>query len=123
MSSWSTEDLARFERAGTIDIAPLRADGRTLRRPTPVWVAVVDGAPHVLAGGGEGTAWFRAGVAQGAGQVTVEGTTYDVAFERTDQERGADVVAAFDRKYARSGYFNHARVHRSPHVGLRVTPR
>ncbi|MFT4110829.1 DUF2255 family protein [Propionicimonas sp.] len=105
-----------------LHVAPLRPDGATTGTPTWIWSVVVDGRLFVRAWNGIRSRWYQAAMTQHAGQITVAGTTYDVAFQPADLALRDRIDAAYRSKYADSPYLS-PMVSAGPQAaGVEVTP-
>ncbi len=99
-SDWSPEALDRIGPAEELQIAGRRANG-TLRAPITIWSVAVGGSVYVRAVAGRAAGWHRGTQIRREGQITVEGTTYDVVFSSADPALGAEIDEAFRAKYVR----------------------
>ena len=102
------EQVNDFSRADDFHIAPYRADGRTPGTPTWIWSVVVDGELYVRAWNGLQSRWYGSAKSQGAGEITIAGQTYRVAFELISgagyEQLQAAIDTAYQTKYADSAY-------------------
>jgi len=97
--NWTSADLTSFRETSDVHIAPLRADGTTYGTPTRIWAVVVDNAVYVRPASGPTSSCYAAAIAQGAGQIAVAGTTFDVTFEAGDTDTYDVIDAAYAKKY------------------------
>lgn len=104
MKRWDASEIKKIAASDDLHIAPFRADGVTCGTPTWIWNVVVDGRLFVRAWNGQRSRWYGSAMTQRGGQITVGGTTYDVAFVPADAEMLDAVDAAYSAKYAGSTY-------------------
>lgn len=90
------EQVNDFSRADDFHIAPYRADGRTPGTPTWIWSVIVDGELYVRAWNGLQSRWYGSAKSQGAGEITIAGQTYRVAFELISGAGHEQLQAAID---------------------------
>ena len=103
MTTWTNDELAKIGDAEELRIAPLRRDG-TQRTPVPVWVVRDGERLHVRSYRGINSAWYRAALATGTGQIQANGADKDVTFQpETDPDVNDQIDAAYRSKYARYG--------------------
>ncbi|WP_108259594.1 DUF2255 family protein [Mangrovicoccus ximenensis] len=120
---WSEGTLAQIAAADGLRIAPFRADGTTCGTPTFIWSVVLDGAVYVRPYSGARSSWHRAALAQKAGKIVVEGTSFEVAFEAADPALADLIDAAYREKYRKSGYLAPMISERCRQAGIRILPR
>lgn len=123
--SWTRDDLKCVMDNDDLHIAPYRPDGATPGTPTWIWAVVVDGELYVRAYNGQNSRWYRAAKEQGMGQISLAGTTRDVAFKPLT---GSDdfqvrIDDAYHTRYAGSPYLDHMVGAASRTATLRITPR
>jgi hypothetical protein len=104
MSVWSKDDLRRIAEADELEVAPVREDGVTYRKPTTIWSVALDSALYVRAYKGRQSLWYQAALRQRAGQITAAGVTNDVSFEPVDGPIIERIDDAYRAKYGRSPY-------------------
>ena len=98
-NNWTSAELTSLRETSDVHIAPLRADGTTYGTPTRIWAVVVEDEVYVRPASGPTSSWYAAAIAQGAGQITVAGTTFDVTFEAGDTATYDAIDAAYAQKY------------------------
>jgi hypothetical protein len=102
MTTWTPDDLARFDRADEIGVASRRTDG-TLRRFVTVWFVRLGDDLYVRSAYGPDNGWYRRAKASGSGRVRAGGVERDVTFEEPDPGLAEDLHAAYRAKYDRYG--------------------
>ncbi len=122
MSGWDSAELAAIVEADDLHIAPFRADGVTVGTPTWIWCVAVDGELFVRAYTGVQSRWYTAAMAQGAGQITAAGITYDVAFEAAAGEIDARIDDAYRAKYPGNEYLEPMLVPAVQAATVRIRP-
>ena len=124
MTTWTSNELDRIEKAEELQIASLRSDG-TLRKPVIIWVVRVGDDLYVRSVNGRTSAWFRGVESRHEGQVRAEGVVKDVAFvEETDSLINEQIDAAYAAKYRR--YASIAKSMTTPDVRattIKLVPR
>jgi hypothetical protein len=123
MRQWDEQELALFASTDEMQIAPLNPDGVTYRRPTVIWMMVVDGALYARASRGLRSRWYQAAIAQGAGRIIVAGHNYEVAFEREDPALHDAVEDAMRTKYAHTPFWSPTAPARTREAGVRILSR
>jgi hypothetical protein len=91
MTTWTSEDLAKFDAADEFEVSSLRPDG-TLTGPRTIWAARDGDELYVRSVNGPGAAWFRSTRARHEGHIQAGGAEWDVTFE--DVDHGSDHTAA-----------------------------
>lgn len=120
---WSDKQLDAFAQSDDLHIAPFRDDGVKTGTPTWIWSVVVDGGLYVRAYSGIGSRWYRAALAQKAGQIRAAGGVYDVAFAPvTDAALNDRIDAAYRVKYASSRYLAPMIGAQARAATVRITP-
>ncbi|MFJ3804741.1 DUF2255 family protein [Streptomyces sp. NPDC090088] len=123
MRQWDATDLALFTDTDEMQIAPLNPDSVTYRRPTVIWMMVVDGGLYARANRGLHSHWYQAPIAQRAGRITVADRTYEVTFEREKPALRSAVEDAMRTKYAHSPFLSPTAPARTREAGVHITPR
>ncbi|GGA96576.1 DUF2255 family protein [Allosediminivita pacifica] len=121
--TWTPQQLATFAETDDFRIAPFREDGRTAGTPTFIWSVVSDGALYVRAYSGQNSSWYRAALAQGAGQIQADGETHDVHFNKADGDSLDGIDAAYREKYGDSQYLAPMISQRCRAATVEVLPR
>lgn len=98
-NNWTSAKLQSFRETSDVHIAPLRADGSTHGTPTRIWAVVADNEVYVRPASGPTSSWYTAAIAQAAGRITVDATTFDVTFEAGDTDSYDAIDAAYVQKY------------------------
>lgn len=99
MTRWTPEALTSIEAEPDLYVSPFREDGTTYGTPTQTWALVVEGDVYVRAANGQNSRWYQAAISQGAGRVRVNGTNYEVTFERADDAPAEAIDEAYEDKY------------------------
>jgi len=99
---WTTDELARIDKASELRIASRRPDG-TLRPYTTIWHSTLGDALYIRSAHGPGNGWFRRAVASGTGRISAGGVEKDVTFELAEPGIRADLDRALHGKYDRFG--------------------
>jgi hypothetical protein len=121
--SWNTHQLPQLAAADDCRIAPFREDGVTPGTPTFIWSVVSGDNVYVRAYSGQRSSWYRAAVAQRAGQMHMAGATHTVRFEPVDGEAVNDAIDnAYRSKYANSRYLASMVSDRARAATVRVMP-
>ena len=120
---WSKQDIDAIAASDDLHIAPFRADGKTAGTPTWIWSVVVEGQLYVRAYSGQTSRWYKSAMAQGAGQITAAGSTYDVDFALVEGSLNDRIDAAYRAKYASSQYLPPMIGPRARAATVRITPR
>jgi hypothetical protein len=101
MTTWTSSELSRIEKAEELQIASLRKDG-TLRKPVIIWVVRVGDELYVRSVNGRTSAWFRGVESRHEGQIRAGGVVKDVAFvEETNSSVNDQIDTAYTTKYRR----------------------
>lgn len=120
---WNVRQQAQIAATESFRVAPYRADGKTPGTPTYIWFVQVSGRLFVRAYSGTGSSWFRAGLAQRAGQIVLDGKALDVVFAPVDPGLAAAIDGAYRAKYASSRYLAPMISARARAATLEVLPR
>jgi hypothetical protein len=124
MTTWTSSELNKIEKAEELQIASLRADG-TLRKPVIIWVVRVGDELYVRSVNGRTSAWFRGVESLHEGQIRAGGVVKDVTFvEVSDSKINDQIDAAYVTKYRR--YASIARSMTTPAVRaatIKLVPR
>jgi len=97
MNSFTSDEIARFDRTDELRIAGRRADD-SLRKAVIIWMVTHEGELYVRSVNGPDAAWFRGTQIQSRGHVSAGGIEKDVAFTRVDDLDDA-LDAAYVAKY------------------------
>jgi hypothetical protein len=100
MTSWTSDELDRIEKAEELEIAALRADG-TLRKPVTIWVVRHGDDFYIRSGYGNRAAWYRGIQRRREGHIKTGGVEKDVAFVDADPALNDQIDAAYRSKYRR----------------------
>jgi len=101
MSTWTSDELNRIEKAEELQITSLRSDD-TLRKPRIIWVVRVGDDLYVRSVNGRTSDWFRGVQTRLAGHIRAGGVDKDVAFvEESDSNINAQIDTAYAAKYRR----------------------
>jgi hypothetical protein len=101
MTTWTSDELNKIEKAEELRIASLQADGK-LRKPVIIWVVRLGDDLYVRSVNGRTGAWFRSTQVRHAGHIQAGGIDRDVAFvEEADPDLNAQIDAAYRTKYRR----------------------
>jgi hypothetical protein len=120
-TNWTNEQMDVLERAGEIDIAPLREDGDP-GRPTTIWLVRVDNDLYVRSYRGPEGHWYRAATRAGRGRVSVSGNAYAVVLEPAPEIDQAVIDEAYRAKYGRSSYVDAMVTTDAAATTLRLSP-
>jgi hypothetical protein len=85
MPDWTAQALHQLESNQEVHVATRRRDG-TLRRPRIIWVVTAGNRVFICSTNGRDSAWFRAAIATGAGQIQARRAAYDVTFTQVHDE-------------------------------------
>jgi hypothetical protein len=114
MTTWTSDELNRIEKAEEMQIASLRRDG-TLRNPVTIWVVRVGDELYIRSVYGRDSGWFRGTQVRHEGHIRAGGVNKDVTFvEETDLHIQEQIDAAYRAKYRR---------YAASIVGSTVTPQ
>lgn len=101
MSTWTAEEARAISAPDEVRVAPRRADG-SLRSSTIIWIVAVGDRVFIRSANGPDAAWYRAARRTGSGQLLSAGTTHEVSFTHSTDERDlAAVDAAYRATYRR----------------------
>jgi hypothetical protein len=124
MTTWTSDELNKIEKAEELQIASLRRDG-TLRKPVIIWVVRVGDDLYVRSVNGRTSNWFRGVETHYKGHVRAGGVDKDVTFvEETASDINDQIDAAYTTKYRR--YANIAKSMTTPLVRaatIKLVPR
>ena len=100
MSTWTSEELKKIEKADELTLSSLRNDG-TYRNPVIMWVVRVADALYVRAVKGRTGPWFRGTQTRHAGRIRSGGVEKEVTFvEAPDSPLHPEIDAAYVQKYS-----------------------
>lgn len=100
MTTWTSAELQKIEKADELDLASIRQDG-TLRNPVTIWVVRVGDDLFVRAVKGR-SGWFRGVLTRHKGRIRSGGVEKDVTFvEESDSALSGQIDAAYREKYRR----------------------
>jgi hypothetical protein len=100
MTTWTSDELSKFDAADELEIASLRRDGK-LRSPVTIWVVRVGDDLYVRSVNGRTGSWFRRTQVRGEGHVRAGGVERDVGFVEPDRDIDDQIDAAYRTKYRR----------------------
>jgi hypothetical protein len=101
MSTWTTAELEKIEKADELDLSSLRQDG-TYRNPVTMWVVRVGDGVYVRSVKGRGGPWFRGTLTRREGCIRSGGVEKDVMFvDETDPIINQQIDAVYREKYRR----------------------
>jgi hypothetical protein len=101
MTTWTSDELNKIDRAEELQIASLRSDG-TLRNPVTIWVVRIGDDLYVRSVNGRTSAWFRGSQLRHEGHIQAGGVEEDVTFvEEAAPEINDQIDAAYRTKYRR----------------------
>jgi hypothetical protein len=100
MTTWTSDELNKIEKAEELQLASLRRDG-TLRKPVTIWVIRLDDDLYVRCVNGREGAWFRGTQVRHEGRVWAGGVEKDVSFVDADPDLNDRVDAIYRTKYRR----------------------
>ena len=101
MTTWTSDEFNKIERAEELQIASLRRDG-TLRKSLPIWVVRVGEDLYVRSMNGRTAAWFRGVQERHEGHIRAGGVDKDVTFgEESNSEVNDQIDRAYGTKYGR----------------------
>ncbi len=123
MMAWNPDEIARISATDDLHIAPFRADGKTTGTPTWIWSVVIDDRLFVRAWNGTRSRWYRSAIAQGAGQITAAGSTFDVTFTPAEPALQDRIDDAYRAKYAGSSYLPPMVAAGPQEATVEITPR
>lgn len=84
---------------------------------------MLGGQLYVRAYSGQASRWYQSAMAQGAGQITAAGATYNVDFAPAEGALNDRIDAAYRAKYASSQYLPPMISPRARAATVRITPR
>ena len=101
MTTWTSEELEKIERADELNLSSLRQDG-TYRNPVIMWVVRVGDDLYVRAVKGRTGPWFRGTQTRHAGRIRSGGVEKEVDFvEAPNSPLHKEIDAAYREKYHR----------------------
>ena len=101
MTEWTSDELAKIEKADELNLSSLRRDG-SYRNPVIMWVVRVDDDLYVRCVNGRKGAWFRGTQTRHEGQIRAGGVVKDVSFmEDSDPAVNEKINDAYRTKYRR----------------------
>jgi hypothetical protein len=101
MTTWTSDDLNKIEKAEELKIASLRHDG-TLQNPVIIWVVRLGDDLYVRSVNGRTSAWFRGAQMRYEGHIQAGDVEKDVTFvEEADPDLNDQIDAAYRTKYRR----------------------
>ena len=99
MTTWTSEELGKIERADELNLSSLRKDG-TYRNPVIMWVVRVGDDLYVRAVKGRTGPWFRGTQTRHSGRIRSGGVEKEVNFvEAPDSPYHEEIDAAYREKY------------------------
>ncbi len=96
MTTWTSDELDRIDRAEELDLASVRDDG-TLRAPVIMWVVREGDDLYVRSVNGRGSSWFRGAQKRHEARIRAGGVEKDVSLVETEADDAVD--AAYHAKY------------------------
>jgi hypothetical protein len=123
MTTWTTDELDRVERAEELHVTTARPDG-SLRPWVPIWVVRVGDDVIVRSYRGPDGAWYRHATHLAHGRIRTSGLERDVEFAPSDTTTSA-VDDAYRAKYGRyaGSYLDPMLTDRATATTLRLLPR
>jgi hypothetical protein len=100
MTTWTSDELNKIEKAEELQLASLRRDG-TLRKPITIWVVRHDDDLYVRCVNGREGAWFRGTQVRHEGRIWAGGVEKDVSFVDADPDLNDRIDAVYRTKYHR----------------------
>jgi hypothetical protein len=123
-ASWAPGELAQIDVARELEIATRRADG-TLRRWVPIWVVSTGGQVYVRTWYRRDTGWFGHVLGSPRARIRVPGLEADVVVGDVGPgtpELRAEIDAAYQAKYGRSGGTERMVTDEAAAATLRLSP-
>ena len=101
MTTWTSEELKKIEKADELNLSSLRQDG-TYHNPVIMWVVRVRDDLYVRAVKGRTGPWFRGTQTRHEGRIRSGDVEKDVTFvEEPDSPFHKEIDAAYREKYRR----------------------
>jgi hypothetical protein len=126
VTGWTSDELAKIDRAEELRLASRRRDG-TLRNPVTVWVVRAGDDLYVRSMYGRTAAWFRGSQTRGDGRIMAGGVEKDVTFDYVDADDKVNdqVDDGYRTKYRRyaAGIINHMLTPEVKAATIRLVPR
>ena len=125
MTSWTSEELNKIEKAEELKIASLRRDG-TLRNPVIIWVVRIGDDLYVRSVNGRTSAWFRGVQTRYEGHIRAGGVGKDVTFvEEPDTNINNQIDSAYATKYRRyaASIISHINGSEARAATIKLVPR
>jgi len=98
MTTWSTDELTKIERAEELEITSLRRDGTMTKRVT-IWVVRNGDEIYVRSVNGRTAPWFRATQVRHEGRIQAGGIGKDVTFVDANPDINDNLDAVYRTKY------------------------
>ena len=121
MTTWTTDELDRVERAEELHVTTARPDG-SLRQWVPIWVVCVGDELIVRSYRGPDGAWYRHATHLPQGRIRAGGLERDVEPSDTTTNSVDDAYRAKYGRYAGS-YLDPMLTDRATAATLRLLPR
>lgn len=101
MTTWTSDELKRIEKAEELQVASFRGDD-TLRNWAIIWMVRVGDDIYARSVNGRTSAWFRGMQTRHKGRMRAGGVVKDVTFvEEFDPAINDQINAAYRTKYSR----------------------
>jgi hypothetical protein len=101
MTTWTSDELNKVEKAEELQIRSLQGDG-TLRNPVTIWVVRLGDDLYIRCVNGREGAWFRGAQSRHEGNISAGGVKKDVTFvEVSDPGINDQIDGMYRSKYHR----------------------
>ena len=123
MTTWAKDELQKIAAAEELHVSPVRDDGTTYRKPTPIWSVSVGDTLYARGYTGQNVRWYQDAMRQKVGRIRAAGVTKDVAFEPVDGAINDQIDDAYRTKYRSSPYVNSIVGAAARSATVKITPR